>query len=99
MNDGFCREFLMNNEFRRWKYAAVQAVRSTARFMRGHCLTASDFAERAYMLGLPVARDERNWGQVMLEARDLGYVIRSVMTGQSLNPASRGRVVSLWWCL
>ena len=99
MNDGFCREFLMNNEFRRWKYAAVQAVRSTARFMRGHCLTAADFAERAYVLGLPVARDERNWGQVMLEAQDLGYVWRSVMKTRSSDPGSRGRRVPLWLCL
>jgi hypothetical protein len=98
MNDGFCREFLLNNEFRRWKYAAVQSVRSTARFMRGHCLTAADFAERAYVLGLPMARDERNWGQVMLEAQDLGYVRRSVTT-KSDAPLARGRRVALWICL
>jgi len=87
----------MSDEFRRWKYRAVQAVCRVAATERGEYLTARDFSDLAGWLEFPP--DDRHWGQVMLEAQDLGYVWRSVMKTRSSDPGSRGRRVPLWLCL
>ena len=87
----------MNDEFRRWKYIAVQAVREIAERNRGDWLRAIDFSDLATHLLFPP--DDRWWGQAMLEAQDLGYVKCSVMSAKSDSILGRGRRVALWYCV
>ena len=87
----------MTDEFRRWKYDAVMAVREIAQAHRREYLTASDFSDLACYLRPPP--DDRWWGQAMLEAQDLGYVKCSVMSAKSDSILGRGRRVALWYCV
>ena len=86
----------MNDEFRRWKYDAIQAIKRLAPRFGGHVFSA--YQLRVAACYLRRAADSRWWGQALLEARDLGYIRKVAESNANIdrNYARRGRKISLW---
>ncbi len=80
--------------FRRWKYDAVQLLRDFIDGRLPRFFIPDDLIAHAWRVKFPEPDDNRWWGQVLQEARDLGLIRRSSLPGRS---EKRRHKTSLWF--